>query len=527
DFVPLFDGKSLDGWTQRGGKALYAIKDGAILGTAVPGTPNSFLCTDRDYGDFVLEYEFLVHPKLNSGVQIRSHSLQAYRNGRVHGYQVEIDPDVDRNRMWTAGIYEEARRGWLNDLAANEPARKAFKPEQWNAVRVRAVGDSIKTWLNGVPAADLVDSMTLSGFIGLQVHSIGKKTGGPFTVSWRNLRIKDLGKHEWKPIFNGKDLSGWDALPGGQWSVKEGAIVGVSQRAERRHGILLSKESYKDFTVRCKLRVHSGDSGFYFRAKRVRGGVAVHGFQAEVDETGETGGLYETGGRAWVVKPDTKVAKSAKHKKGEWSELTVSAHGRRIVVHLNGVKTAELIKDKGRLEGHFGLQLHGGQDMHVEYKDIEMLLPAKAVLYPEFPDYKPKTGPDTLFEYRPRLGFNLPDLPKANLKELGALLKSLSGYQKKAAATPGKWVRGNIPLGADEREYEPSDSELLVSEIGSRIQKVLDGSSPDEVAKALASGNWKKKVVEFNVIGFRHVDVLGSGRFFYASEPRSVRLRLR
>ena len=376
-FVSLFDGKSLEGWTQRGGKARYEVDDGTILGTAVAKTPNSFLCTDRDYGDFILEYEFLVHPKLNSGVQIRSHSLPDYRKGRVHGYQVEIDPDTDRGRMWTAGIYDEARRGWLNDLADNESARKAFKPKQWNTVRVRAIGDSIKTWLNDVPAADLVDSMTQSGFIGLQVHGIGNRAGGPFTVRWRNLRIKDLGRHEWKPIFNGKDLGGWLPLPGGEWTVRNGAIVGTSPRSERRHGILLSKDTFKDFTVRCRLRVHSGDSGFYFRAERVPSGVSVHGFQAEVDETGETGGLYETGGRGWVVQPDADIVQRANHKKGEWSALIVSAHGRRVVVHLNGVKTAELMKDKGRLEGHLGLQLHGGQHMHVEYKHLEMLVPVK------------------------------------------------------------------------------------------------------------------------------------------------------
>ena len=122
-----------------------------IVGTTVPRTPNSFLCTVKHYGDFILEYEFQVHENLNSGVQIRSHSIPTYKRGRVHGYQIEIDPDVKRNRMWTAGIYDEARRGWLNDLTENASARKAFAPNTWNKVRVAAVGDSIKTWLNGVP----------------------------------------------------------------------------------------------------------------------------------------------------------------------------------------------------------------------------------------------------------------------------------------------------------------------------------------------------------------------------------------
>ena len=132
-FVDLFDGKTLAGFEQKGGKARYHAEDGCLVGTTVPNTPNSFLCTKRHYGDFILEYEFLVDDRLNSGVQIRSHSLADYRKGRVHGYQVEIDPS---KRAWTAGIYDEARRGWLNNLKDNEAARKAFRSSAWNK-RVR------------------------------------------------------------------------------------------------------------------------------------------------------------------------------------------------------------------------------------------------------------------------------------------------------------------------------------------------------------------------------------------------------
>ena len=191
-FEPLFDGKTLEGWTQRGGKAKYEAKGGVIVGTAVAGTPNSFLCTDKNYADFILEYEFKVDPRLNSGVQIRSNSLPDYRKGRVHGYQVEIDPSA---RAWTGGIYDEGRRGWLNNLKDNEPARKAFKQNEWNKIRVEAIGPSIKTWLNGVAAADLTDDMTPSGFIGLQVH--GTKHEGA-QVEWRNLRIRTIKQPEQK-----------------------------------------------------------------------------------------------------------------------------------------------------------------------------------------------------------------------------------------------------------------------------------------------------------------------------------------
>lgn len=367
----LFNGKTLDGWTQRGGKAKYAVEDGAVVGTTAVGTPNSFLCTDRDYGDFILELEYKVDPKMNSGVQFRSQSLPGYKRGQVHGYQIEIDPS---SRAWSAGIYDEGRRGWLYSLEKNPAAQKAFKQNEWNHYRIEAIGDSIRTWINGVPAADLRDAMTLSGFIALQVHGTSEKE--PMQVRWRNIRIQDLGRHTWKPLFDGKSLAGWDTLPGGQWKVVDGVILGTSDRSEPRHGLLATRERYDDFTVRLKFKVTDGDSGFYFRSEKVPGPVGVHGFQVEIDTTYETGGLYETGGRNWVVQYKPEEEKKWYHRNA-WNDLTVSAHGRRTVVHLNGEKTAELTDDPGRTSGHLALQLHGGMDMHVEYKDIELLVKAE------------------------------------------------------------------------------------------------------------------------------------------------------
>lgn len=373
-FVDLFDGKTLTGFEQKGGKAEYRVEGGCIVGTTVTRTPNSFLCTKRHYGDFVLEYEFQVDGHLNSGVQIRSHSRPSYRKGRVHGYQVEIDPDVKRNRMWTAGIYDESRRGWLNDLKNNEPARKAFKPGGWNKIRVAAVGDSIKTWLNGVAAADLVDSMTSSGFIGLQVHGIGKRTE-KLQVRWRNLRIQDLGRHQWRPLWDGKTMKGWTVQGGGKWSIEDGVLIARNQRSERQHGHLFLDAPQGDFTIRLKYKAIRGNSGFYFRSEQRKGAIGIAGFQAEIDATKDAGGLYETSGRGWVIKP--KPAAVAKYfKPGAWNQMTVSAHGRRIVVHVNGRKTAELPADKGRLTGKIALQLHGGQNVEVHFKDIETLVEA-------------------------------------------------------------------------------------------------------------------------------------------------------
>ncbi|MEO0530206.1 MAG: DUF1080 domain-containing protein [Planctomycetota bacterium] len=213
DFTPLFDGKSLDGWVQRGGEATYAVEPDAeggpqIVGTSVADTPNSFLCTERDYADFVLEFEVKVDPSLNSGVQFRSlcydepttvtstnaagkTSERSFAAGRVHGYQAEIDPS---DRGWSGGVYDEGRRGWLYKLEGDQhaDARAAFKVDGWNRYRIEAVGDHISTSINGVPVAHFHDDMTASGFIALQVHSIGSPSQAGKQIRWRDIKIREV-----------------------------------------------------------------------------------------------------------------------------------------------------------------------------------------------------------------------------------------------------------------------------------------------------------------------------------------------
>lgn len=203
-WVNLFNGKDLDGWVARGGKAKYSVENGELVGRSVPNTPNSFLCTAKSYRDFILELEFKADPNLNSGVQVRSEvvedgktvksagkTIKGSPGGKVFGYQIEIDPDVKRGRLWTGGIYDESRRAWLKDLKDNEAARKAFKGGEWNHLRIECKDDDIKTWINGVAAAELHDDATPTGFIGLQVHGVKDKKE-PLEVRFRDIKIKEL-----------------------------------------------------------------------------------------------------------------------------------------------------------------------------------------------------------------------------------------------------------------------------------------------------------------------------------------------
>jgi hypothetical protein len=198
----LFDGKSLDGWDVKSGVATYKVENGTIVGTTVEGSPNTFLCTQKTFGDFVLTFEVKCAPELNSGVQFRSEAYaqateievngkkRKHEAGRVFGYQVEIATS-------NAGrVYDEARRAtWLDTAEPSPEAKAAFKADDWNAYRVIAQGDHIQTFVNGVKVADFHDTVTPRGFFGLQVHGIKQGTG-PFSVAWRNIQLRELAPGE-------------------------------------------------------------------------------------------------------------------------------------------------------------------------------------------------------------------------------------------------------------------------------------------------------------------------------------------
>ncbi len=201
-WISLFDGETLKGWSVHSGHATYMVEDGAIVGQAVKKSPNSFLCTEREFSDFILEFEvYLDDDELNSGVQFRSQIAKQemnfwFRNDqgkyqshiipadRVYGYQVEISAGGG-----SGGVYDEARRAmmpwWPED---GSPESKAFKTKQWNKYRVECRGDSIKTMINGVVITDFRDGLSMQGIIGLQVHDVGNDPT-PYQVRWRNIRI--------------------------------------------------------------------------------------------------------------------------------------------------------------------------------------------------------------------------------------------------------------------------------------------------------------------------------------------------
>lgn len=285
----LFNGNDLEGWQILNGTADYYVDNGVIVGEAVPNSPNSFLSTEEHYGDFILEFEVYLDSELNSGVQIRSHSDPSYMDGRVHGYQVEIDPS---ERAWSGGIYDEARRGWLYPLSRNELGGSAFRNARWNHFRIEAIGNTINTWINGVHTARLVDDMTASGFIGLQVHSINDEALAGALVKWRDLRIltdnveahkkardprvdevsylkNKLSEWEkrkgWRLLWDGTTSEGWrganlDEFPSDGWEIDEGVLTILATDGEEATGPgdIVTTDLYSDFELELEFKITEG-----------------------------------------------------------------------------------------------------------------------------------------------------------------------------------------------------------------------------------------------------------------------------
>lgn len=372
DWISLFDGKTLAGWRQLNGTANYAVVDGTIVGTTRQGSPNSFLCTERFFGDFELELEVkLWNDELNSGIQIRSHSFPSYRDRRVHGYQVEVSTNGE------AGfVYDEARRGWLTTDRDDPRARAAFQSGAWNRYRIVCVGSVIRTWINGVPIADLRDDWSPAGFIGLQVHSVD---GDPnWRVAWRNLRLREIGDGGgFATIFNGTNLEGWRVNENpASVRVDQGALVVKGERAHAFYDGSVYAHSFQNFELSCLVLTKPGaNSGVYFHTEHQADGWPAKGYEVQVNNSQSdwrrTGGLYAV-----------QDVKEPPAKDDQWFAMTVRVEGKHVVVTVDGKVTADYVepegvKRDGGLEGRllsrgtFALQCHD-PDSEVRYKQIRV-----------------------------------------------------------------------------------------------------------------------------------------------------------
>ena len=384
-WTDLFNGKDFSGWEKLNGDAEYRIEGNEVVGVSRMETPNTFLATKERYADFILELDVKVDPMLNSGIQIRSNSLPAYREGRVHGYQVEIDPSP---RAFSGGIYDEARRGWLYPLSLNPMGQSAFRSGEWNAYHIEAIGDEIRVWVNGVNTANLADNMTREGFIALQVHSIGDAYLSGREIRWRNIRIRTSGLEEarwqvhpsvpeqnlipntlteqekskgWRLLWDGRTAGGWRSargrtFPASGWVMEDGVLTvmesGGGESAAR--GDIVTERQFSDFELVLEFRITEGaNSGIkYFvdpELSQGEGSSIGLEFQILDDERHPDAGMGVKGNRTiaslYDLIPAANLSVPGRGKEfrgpGSWNQARIISRGNHVEHWLNGFKMVE------------------------------------------------------------------------------------------------------------------------------------------------------------------------------------------
>jgi len=400
------------------------------MGVSVPNSPNSFLCTEAEYGDFSLEMEvFMDDTSFNSGIQFRSH-LDPSGNGgagKVYGYQYELDPS---SRHWSGGIYDEGRREWLYPLSLNPKAQSAFKLKEFNRVRIECVGNETRTWINGSPASYLVDMMDYHGFIALQVHAVSKPELAGQRVFFRNIRIKSITEftkdfpkgiyvvntipnslidyekaNGWKLLFDGDDSKGWrgaykEGFPTSGWQVKDGNLTVLASEGKEGGvgGDIVTLDQYKAFDLSFDFKLTPGaNSGvkYFVTLKEKNEGSAI-GLEYQVldDTLHPDAKLGMNGNRTLASLYDLIPAAKQKrfiHPIGQWNTGRIVVYPNNHVEHyLNGIKVLEYDRGSPAFralvavskykiwpnfgeapEGHILLQDHGNE---VSYRSIKIQL---------------------------------------------------------------------------------------------------------------------------------------------------------
>jgi hypothetical protein len=381
----LIGGDILDKWEKRNGTAEYKVEGDQIIGISKLGTKSTYLCTKERFSDFIFEVEVKVEVGLNSGIQFRSNVSQEYKNGAVHGYQCEIDPS---DRRWSGGIFDQSRRGWIYPVTMNEPGRQAFKNGEWNKYRIEAIGNYIRTWVNGVQVTNLVDDMTAEGFIAFQVHSIKREEQDGLTVRWKAPKIltENLEENRWpvsidakefsylknelteneqrkgfRLLWDGKTTNGWrgaklDKFPDAGWEIKDGELkVLESGGAESRNGgDIVTAKRYGNFELELDFKITDGaNSGIkYFvdpELNKGPGSAIGCEFQILDDKKHPDAKKGVNGNRTVGSLYDLITAKSYsepnKKKRGanpgEWCKARIIVDGGQVEHYLNNIKVVE------------------------------------------------------------------------------------------------------------------------------------------------------------------------------------------
>lgn len=284
--------EDLSNWEIKQGSAEFELNDGVISSVSILNSPSTYLGTKEFYSDFILEFEVFVDKGLNSGVQFRSLiNENANEFNKVYGYQCELD--TDEYRRWSGGIYDQSRRGlFLYPITYSDESRNSFKNNQWNKFRIEAVGNIVKTWINGVQCSYLIDDTSKKGFIALQIHSINKDENIGKKVMWKNIRIltsnieNNLWSNQshvriinnvdnflsdeeihygWKFLFDGETSNGWksankNSFPDRGWEINDGILKVLKSDGSESNfgGDIVTVEKFSNFELELDFKISKG-----------------------------------------------------------------------------------------------------------------------------------------------------------------------------------------------------------------------------------------------------------------------------
>lgn len=350
----------------------WSVSDDVIKGTAA-GLETAWLQLPGEYADFEMSFEVRTEVPANGGVMIRSHWLpHTYTPDKMamYGYQVNLDT-TGRGDVGT--ILDENGRGRLAGPAASSMEKTS--PTDWNRVLIRAVGGTVEVQVNGNIAARSQDEAYMRGAIALQL--VANPVGPVPNILYRNVRIKDLGRSEnWQSLFDGKSFDGWKEWGSEEWTVSDGAIHG-RRGPKNSEGYLATEATWKDFHVRGEFKMlGDGNYGlFYHSTIRLRedGYPLISGIQGEVmpGRPAQTGRLYESYRRGWLMGQDHRHVGSWALREGEWNEIEIRSQGNHVTTWVNGIRVVDFVDMTPQLfEGSFALQLHAGEGAGIDWREL-------------------------------------------------------------------------------------------------------------------------------------------------------------
>lgn len=382
----LFDGETLNGWRDYNGDSMTApwtVEDGCMTALGKGSDGSGYIVTNNKYENFILDWDWKVDTGGNSGLMYHVVERPIYSVPYVTGPEYQMIDDFG-----FPGELEDWQKVGADYAmhTANENIKKAIKgANEWNKSRIVFDNGHVEHWLNGEKIVEFETwtddwhrrknsgkwenapeyGLAKTGVISLQDHG---------DRAWvRNIKIKELPRRqkETTSLFNGKDLTGWEAYGSELWYVEDGQLI-CESGPDRQYGYLATRDYYDNYDLTLEFKqVANGNSGVFIRSF-VPEGVTVNGWQIEVAPKGHgTGGIYESYGRGWLVQiPEQKEDVL---KEGEWNKMRILVNGDQVTTWLNDVEMVNLQDEKiGAAQGRIALQIHDGEPIKVLWRNIEL-----------------------------------------------------------------------------------------------------------------------------------------------------------